>query len=104
MEQVEALIKADGILPQEIAVLSRLYAQMDLLEAEFLQQRIPYRVEGHEPFFKRSEIKTLLDYIRLARDFSEALDQTIAERFMAVANTPNRMLSRALLGRLMDEA
>jgi len=103
-EQVEALIQADGISPQEIAVLSRLYAQMDLLEAEFLLQRIPYRVEGHEPFFKRSEIKTLLDYIRLARDFTETLYQTIAERFMAVANKPNRMLSRALLGRLMDEA
>lgn len=103
-EQVEALIQADGVPPLEIAVLSRLYAQMDLLEAEFLQQRIPYRVEGHEPFFKRSEIKTLLDYIRLARDFTKTLDQTVAERFMAVANKPNRMLSRALLGRLKDEA
>jgi len=104
MEQVEALIKADSILPQEIAVLSRLYAQMDLLEAEFLNKRIPYRVEGHEPFFKRSEIKTLLDYVRLARDFDEGLDCTLAARFMGIANKPNRMLSRTLLGRILDDA
>lgn len=102
-EQVEALIQADGGASQEIAVLSRLYTQMDLLEAEFLQQRIPYRVEGYELFFKRFEIKVLLDYIRLARVFTETLNQAIADRFMAVANKSNRMNSWALLGWLIDE-
>ena len=103
MEQVEALVKADGVLPKEIAVLSRLYAQMDHLEAEFLNRHIPYRVEGHEPFFKRSEIKTLLDYIRLGRDFHEPMNDRIVTLFLALANKPNRMLSRALLVRMMEE-
>jgi DNA helicase-2/ATP-dependent DNA helicase PcrA len=104
MEQVEALIKADGILPQEIAVLSRLYAQMDHLEAEFLNRHMPYHVEGHDPFFKRSEIKTLLDYIRLGKDFHEPMDDQITKLFLALANKPNRMLSRAVLERLVYES
>ena len=104
MEQVEALIKADGILPQEIAVLSRLYAQMDHLEAEFLNRHMPYRVEGHDPFFKRSEIKTLLDYIRLGKDFHEPMNDQIIKLFLALANKPNRMLSRAVLERLINES
>jgi DNA helicase-2/ATP-dependent DNA helicase PcrA len=104
MEQVEALIKADGILPQEIAVLSRLYAQMDHLEAEFLNRHMPYRVEGHDPFFKRSEIKTLLDYIRLSKDFHEPINDQIIKLFLALANKPNRMLSRAVLERIINES
>jgi len=104
MEQVEALIKADGILPQEIAVLSRLYAQMDHLEAEFLNRHMPYRVEGHAPFFKRSEIKTLLDYIRLGKDFHEPMNDQIIKLFLALANKPNRMLSRAVLERIINES
>jgi DNA helicase-2/ATP-dependent DNA helicase PcrA len=103
MEQVEALIKAENVLPQEIAVLSRLYAQMDYLEAEFLNHQLPYRVEGHEPFFKRSEIKTLLDYTRLGVDFHEPLNNQIINLFLTLANKPNRMLSRALLERLACE-
>ncbi len=103
MEQVEALVKADGVLPQEIAVLSRLYAQMDLLETEFLNRHIPYRVEGQEPFFRRSEIKALLDYIRLGKDLHEAMDEKKASLFLSLANKPNRMLSRAMLERLMAE-
>jgi len=102
-EQVKALIQADGGASQEIAVLSKLYAQMDLLEADFLQQRIPYRVKGYELFFKRFEIKTLLDCIRLARVFTETLDQAIADRIMAVTNKINRILSWALLSWLIDE-
>jgi DNA helicase-2/ATP-dependent DNA helicase PcrA len=104
VEQVEALIQGDGVLPQEIAVLSRLYAQMDHLETEFLNKHIPYRVEGHQPFFKRSEIKSLLDYIRLSRDYYEPMDDSIIKLFLGLANKPNRMLSRTALERLILEA
>jgi DNA helicase-2/ATP-dependent DNA helicase PcrA len=102
MEQVQALIRGDSILPKEIAILSRLYAQMDHLEAEFLNHQLAYRVEGHDPFFKRSEIKTLLDYIRLGKDFHEPLNEHIAMLFLSLANKPNRMLSRAVLGQLVN--
>lgn len=103
MEQVESLIKADEVQSQEIAVLSRLYAQMDHLEAEFLNHHLPYRVEGHDPFYKRSEIKTLLDYIRLGEDFNKHMDEKIVMLFLALANKPNRMLSRAVMERVVNE-
>ena len=72
-EQVLALIQVDDVPPAEIIVLARLYAQLDNLEAEFLSRQIPYRVDGQEPFFKRQEINTLLDYIRLAQSYHKPL-------------------------------
>jgi DNA helicase-2/ATP-dependent DNA helicase PcrA len=77
---------------------------MDHLEAEFLNRHMPYRVEGHEPFFKRSEIKTLLDYIRLCKDFHEPMNDNITKLFLTLANKPNRMLSRAVLERIINES
>ena len=68
-DQVLALTQTDDVPPAEIIVLARLYAQLDNLEAEFLARKIPYRVDGQEPFFKRQEINTLLDYLRLAAAF-----------------------------------
>jgi DNA helicase-2/ATP-dependent DNA helicase PcrA len=104
MEQVQALIIADSILPREIAILSRLYSQMDHLEAEFLNHRLPYRVEGNEPFFKRSEIKTLLDYFRLGKVLHEPMNDQVIRLFLCLANKPNRMLSRALLERIVSDS
>jgi DNA helicase-2/ATP-dependent DNA helicase PcrA len=104
VDQVQALVLADGVLPREIAVLARLYAQLDNLEAEFLHRRIPYRVDGQQPFFKRSEIKVLLDYIRLGRDFSEPINADISSMFLVIANRPNRMLSHLLLEELVSHA
>ena len=88
----------------EIIVLARLFAQLDHLETEFLARKIPYRVDGQEPFFKRSEINTLLDYIRLARDYHKPLNEQIGGWLLNVANKPSRMLSRSLLGRIISSA
>ncbi len=104
VEQVQALITGEGVQPQEIAVLSRLYAQMDNLEAEFLHRKIPYRVDGHAPFFQRSEIKILLDYLRLASRYQEPMQGEDEALFLALANKPNRMLARILLERLVELA
>lgn len=66
-EQVQILVQEVGVSPGQVAVLGRLYAQMDNLEAEFLHRRIPYHVDGHVPFFKRSEVKVLLNNLRLCK-------------------------------------
>jgi superfamily I DNA/RNA helicase len=67
-EEVLSLTRVDRVLPEQVAVLARLHAQLDNLEAEFLTREIPFRVDGQEPFFKRGEVKALLDYLRLARN------------------------------------
>ncbi len=103
-EQVQTLLQSDGVIPQEIIVLARLYAQLDNLEAEFLARQIPYRVDGQEPFFKRQEINTLLDYIRLAYYFTKPLSEQSGGWFLNIANKPSRMLSRSVLSKLVSTA
>lgn len=102
--QVLALMQGEGVPPSEIIVLARLYAQLENLEMEFLNRHIPYRIEGQEPFFKRSEIKSLLDYIRLARDYKLPLGEEGVKWLLNIANKPSRMLSRSLLSRLVSTA
>jgi len=78
-----------GRAPSEIAVLVRLYAQTPPLEQGLLEANIPYRVVGSSPFYARPEVKTLLDYVRLAR-----MDDGWETRWAMVANKPARYLSR----------
>jgi DNA helicase-2/ATP-dependent DNA helicase PcrA len=103
-EQAQALINTDEVPPKEVVVLARLYAQLDTLEAEFLMRGIPYRVDGQEPFYNRREVRTLLDYIRLTKDYQEPLTDTLAHLLVSVANKPSRMLSRGLLDRIISTA
>ncbi len=103
-EQILALIQVDKVPPAEIIVLARMFAQLDNLETEFLARRIPYRVDGQEPFFKRQEINTLLDYLRLANQYRIPLTERSGGWLLNVANKPSRMLSRSLLSNLIATA
>jgi DNA helicase-2/ATP-dependent DNA helicase PcrA len=101
-EQVKALVDVDGVPETEIIVLARLFAQLDNLEAEFLAREIPFRVDGQQPFFKRNEIKVLLDYIHIALEYHKPMTWQIGKCLLNVANKPSRMLSREVLSRLVD--
>jgi len=101
-EEIETLIKVDGVIPADIAVLGRLYSQMDELAIALLQRGIPFRVDGHPPFFERSEIQPLLEYVRLGRNFDKPLTPDISERFLKIANQPNRWLSMELLTSILS--
>ena len=103
-DQVQIIGKDMQIPAREIVVLARMYAQMDGLEAEFLARGIPYKVDGQEPFFKRKEINALLDYIRLANNLNEPMDEDMGKCLINIANKPSRMLSRAVLERLVSTA
>ena len=103
-DQVEILRKNPQNAAKEIVVLARMYAQMDALEVEFLTRRIPYKVDGQEPFFKRKEISALLDYIRLANHLQKPMDDEAGKWFLNIANKPSRMLSRTILEKLVSTA
>ncbi len=103
-DQVQILGKDMLIPAREIVVLARMYAQMDGLEAEFLARGIPYKVDGQEPFFKRKEINALLDYVRLANNLNEPMDEDMGKWLLNIANKPSRMLSRTILDRLVSTA
>lgn len=102
-DQILALMH-DGTPPAEIIILARMFAQLDNLETEFLSRQIPYRIDGQEPFFKRQEINTLLDYIRLAREYRLPLTDKSCSWLLNIANKPSRMLARPLLSKLASTA
>ena len=64
--QIVALVKDGEARPEAIGVLGRTYAQLESLQAVFIQRGVPFRVLGMAPFFERRENRVLLDYIRLA--------------------------------------
>ena len=78
-----------GRSPDDMAVLVRLYAQTPPIEQGMLEADIPYRVVGSSPFYARPEVKTLLDYVRLAR-----MQDGWETRWSQIANRPARYLSR----------
>ncbi len=80
---------AAGRKPGEIAVLVRLYAQTPPLEQGLLEANIPYKVIGSSPFYARPEVKTLLDYVRLAR-----MEDGWETCWSQIANKPARYLSK----------
>jgi len=103
-EQITALVNGDHVPKKEIIVLARLYAQLDHLESEFLNRKIPYRVEGQEPFFKRQEIKALLDYLRLALVYDRPINDQSGDWLINIVNKPSRMLSRMVISKIISEA
>ncbi|MEI8130342.1 MAG: UvrD-helicase domain-containing protein [bacterium] len=69
---------AEGIPPEEIAVLFRANFQSRVLEEAFLFSDVPYRVIGTQ-FFERAEVKDIISYIRAAmnRDSLADMKRTI---------------------------
>lgn len=60
--EIEALLNS-GIPVTDIAILIRIYAQTGFLETYLIARKIPYLIEGNQPFYKRREVKILLQYL-----------------------------------------
>jgi DNA helicase-2/ATP-dependent DNA helicase PcrA len=102
-EQVMNLLKLKLAKPDEIIVLCRMYAQLSLLEAEFIGQ-IPYIVSGQSPFYKRHESAALLDYLRVGLNYRKPISKFIRKSFLSIANFPNRRLTKSELENLSEAA
>ena len=95
--ELKRLIEKENVPPSEIWVLGRMYAQLSIFESQCLATGIPYKVLGNAPFFKRSEVQKILDYLRVVLAFNEPITPQIERYFLSIANTPNRYLKRTLL-------
>lgn len=86
---------ANGIPPEEIAVLFRANFQSRVLEEAFLYANIPYRVIGTQ-FFERQEVKDIIAYIRasLNRDSLPDIKRTI--------NNPTRGLGDSSVAKIFS--
>jgi DNA helicase II / ATP-dependent DNA helicase PcrA len=101
-----------GAMPLHgIAVLVRLNAQTPPIEQQLIEQNIPYRVS--QPFYERNEIKTIIQYCRIAwlekelregkRPFvNPGTRDTFDEAWRSICNRPKRYINNDLRRRLFD--
>ena len=96
-------VQSSGGTLNDIAVLVRLNAQTPYIEQALIAAGLPYRVSL--PFYNRSEIQTLIHYVRLAwveREMQEGKQLTTNQKqwfvdaWYNVYNRPKRYLSREL--------
>ncbi len=97
VREIEKLRK-DGINLDEIAILYRTNAQSRIIEEEFLQHNLPYRVIGSFYFYNRKEIKDLISYLRLLHNQKDDVS------LLRVINTPKRGIGLKTIGNLTELA
>ena len=100
-DEVISLVKGQSVVPKEIVVLGRMYAQLHGLQSEFLSKGIPFIVLGMDPFYQRHEIQVLISYLRVALDLEVPLTPQTIGYFMHILNSPNRKISRDDTKRLL---
>ena len=98
VEELQQLVRDDGLSRQEVAILYRSNAQSRVLESALFNAAVPYRVYGGLRFFERAEIKHALAYLRL---LDNPHDDT---SFLRVVNFPPRGIGARTLEQLQDAA
>ena len=109
-----ASLRAQGYALNDIAVLVRTYGQTPPLERAFIDHDLPYRLRGHAPFYRRREVRTLLQYLywavleRRRRTNGWFDDPTTAaryaDRFAQILKTPNRYIQHGRIDRIAQQA
>lgn len=103
----------EGREPDDIVILLRTYAQSAEIEQVLLEERVPYRLIGAAPFYRRAEVTTLTAYIELAladldvlagRPLTTERRERVQAHWKSVANRPSRYLRLADIERIAREA
>lgn len=94
VNEVARLVIKEKVHPSKIRVIGRLYAQFLPLEVKFLKRRIPYKVEGSEPFFKKREIRMILSYLVIIENLFKRIDEESIKNLQFIINTPNRLINK----------
>ncbi|MCK9515324.1 MAG: UvrD-helicase domain-containing protein [Ottowia sp.] len=98
VEELQQLVREQGLRRRELAVLYRSNAQSRVLESALFNAGVPYRVYGGLRFFERAEIKHALAYLRLLENPDDDTS------FLRVANFPPRGVGARTLEALQDAA
>ena len=92
----------NGLKPDQVAVLVRLYAETGVVETALIEEGIPYQIVGNVPFYDRPENTLLLKYLQLALierratpgPMSAADKAQLSELWWDVLRTPKRYVRR----------
>lgn len=96
-EEIKKLSE-QGIKYNDIAVLARTNAQLQLFESKLASNNIQYNVFNDTTFIERPEIKLALMYIRLVHDTNDD------EAFSYIYNKPLRWLDKKFLAETTEQA
>jgi len=90
VREITDLVERKGFAYNEIAVLYRANFQSLYPEEAFLQNKIPFYIQGGQNFYTRREVKILLDYLKVINnpDSDEADDA-----LLNILNAPVRYIS-----------
>lgn len=103
-DEALSLVKDKGVLPSDIRVLARTYAQLNPLSTEFLLQKIPFKVMGRSSFLQAGECQALLDYLRVASALDQVPSNDTGRRLRNIANKPRRYLPRPGIERMLEDS
>ena len=99
INEIRDLTEQRGYAFKDIAVLYRANFQSRVVEETFAQMKIPYYIENGLNFYQRSEVRYLLDYLRLINNpDSEEGDEALK----SILNVPNRYISRKFIQELTE--
>jgi DNA helicase-2/ATP-dependent DNA helicase PcrA len=110
VEQIELALK-DGLQPEELVILIRIYAQTPYIEQFMIEKRIPYLIVGSVPFYRRTEVVTLLNYCHVAmidkklqagQELTVKDIETFTKAWRNIYNRPKRYLSRVISDKIRD--
>jgi DNA helicase-2/ATP-dependent DNA helicase PcrA len=83
----DALSKMDSI--EDTAILFRVNSRSILFEKAFSQRKMPYKIVGALPYYKRKVVKDLLSYCKAS------LNRSDTESLIRIVNTPKRGFGEA---------
>ena len=99
VREITDLVERKGYFYRDIAILYRANFQSLYPEESFLQNKIPYMIQGGQHFYNRREVKILLDYLRVINDpDSEEADDAL----MNILNAPVRYVTNALKAEIKE--
>jgi DNA helicase-2/ATP-dependent DNA helicase PcrA len=97
VNEIRGLVESGRFTYKDIAVLYRANFQSRVVEEVFSQHIIPYHIENGLNFYHRTEVKILLDYLRvISGPESEEGDEAL----LGILNIPNRYIGKRFLGEL----
>ncbi len=86
---------AEGVSPEEIAVLYRANFQSRVLEDAFVSYGVPYQMLGTK-FFERKEIKDVVAYVKASLNDASVTD------FTRIINIPPRGIGKVTLQKIIE--
>ena len=98
IQQIDLLIRDEGVKRSHCAVMYRVNAQSRALEEACLRYGMKYRLVGGVRFYQRREVKDLIAYLRLVNN---SQDQVSLAR---IINTPPRGIGQRSLDQIIHWA